>query len=135
MKQGVAYLKNRRKDSQKASILRFLSLQKRAFSALIRFTIEHQEYKIKKDFAMQLYYKRLLDKTLASLRVYKTYKARVRKEREEAREAKKAEATERQRSVSAEIQRDFEAYTASKLTSRKSEAQPTEQSNRSQRSS
>ena len=62
----------------------------------------NQELKIKKDFAMELYYKRLLDRTLSSLKVYKTYK--------------KVHREERQRSVSHEIQQEYHRQSRGKLS-------------------
>jgi len=58
----------------KASIFRFLALQKKALQALIRHSVVHQELRIKKEFAMKLYYKRLLDMGMSALKIYKNVK-------------------------------------------------------------
>ena len=70
MKAGIAYLKERRQDRHKASIFRFLALQKKALNALINHSVCTQEMRIKKEFATKLYYKRLLDLAFGSLKIY-----------------------------------------------------------------
>lgn len=78
IKMGTQYLKERRKDRHKASIFRFLSLQKKAFKAMVQNSIEMQEVRIKKEFAMQLYYKRVLDLGFSSLKIYTQYRIEKR---------------------------------------------------------
>ena len=90
IKAGSQYLKERRKDRHRASIFRFLSLQKRAINALMENSVKSQEMRIKKEFAMQLYYNRLLDVALSSLRVYKNYKVNSRIERRASRHSEAA---------------------------------------------
>ena len=70
MKKGTAYLKERRTMRHKASIFRFLALQRRALRALIQYQVLAQEARVKKEFARRLYYKRLLDLAFSSLKVY-----------------------------------------------------------------
>ena len=74
MRKGTEYLKERRKMRHKASIFRFLALQKKALQALIQHSVSGQEGRIKKEFAMKLYYKRLLDLGMGSLKIYKNAK-------------------------------------------------------------
>lgn len=47
MKIGTQILKNDRKMRHKASIFRFLALQKKAFGILIRYSLSSQETRIK----------------------------------------------------------------------------------------
>lgn len=70
IKLGTATIKDRRQQRHKASIFRFLSLQKKGLEALIDHSCGTQEVRIKKEFAMKLYYKRLLDLGFAGLRAY-----------------------------------------------------------------
>ena len=70
IKLGTSILKDRRQQRHKASIFRFLSLQKKGMEALIDHSCGSQEIRIKKQFAMRLYYKRLLDLGFAGLRAY-----------------------------------------------------------------
>lgn len=79
MVQGTQYLKARRKQRQTASIFRFLSLQKKALQALLAHTITSQELVIKKEYAMRLYYNRLLEQAMSSLKIYKGFKAQQRR--------------------------------------------------------
>ena len=74
MKDGTLYLKQRRQMRHKASIFRFLALQKKGLNALVKHSVDSQEHRIKKEFAMRLYYKRLLDLGLSSLKIYKEYR-------------------------------------------------------------
>lgn len=74
MKDGTLYLKQRRQMRHKASIFRFLALQKKGLGALVKHSVDSQEHRIKKEFAMRLYYKRLLDLGLSSLKIYKDYR-------------------------------------------------------------
>ena len=69
----------------KASIFRFLALQKRAFNALAKYQVDAQEQRIKKEFAMKLYYKRLLDRGMSSLIIYRDYKQHRRNHRSSSR--------------------------------------------------
>lgn len=73
IKQGVSILQDRRKMRHKASIFRFLAVQRKAYNSLVKFCIQRQEVRIKKEFAMQLYYKRILDTGFTSLKVYREY--------------------------------------------------------------
>ena len=81
MKKGTAYLKERRKMRHKASIFRFLALQRKALQALIRSQVLAEEMLVKKEFASRLYYKRLLDLAYSSLKVYVREKQATRAER------------------------------------------------------
>jgi hypothetical protein len=78
IKLGTQNLKFTRKMRHRASIFRFLSLQKKGIEALIDHSCGSQEIRIKKQFAMKLYYKRLLDMGLAGLRAYKNDKQQKR---------------------------------------------------------
>ena len=74
IKMGTEVLRDRRKMRHKASIFRFLSVQRQAFDCMAKFTIDRQEVRIKKEFALQLYYKRILDTGFSSLKVYREYR-------------------------------------------------------------
>ena len=54
---------------------------------MIHYSVSRQELRIKKDFAMKLYYKRLLDLGMGGLKIYKSAKQQKRLERRNNRES------------------------------------------------
>ena len=54
---------------------------------MIQRSVSRQELRIKKDFAMKLYYKRLLDLGMGGLKIYKSAKQQKRLERRNNRES------------------------------------------------
>lgn len=85
MKIGTAYLKERRKMRHKASIFRFLALQRKALRALGRHHTQTAEHRVKNEFALRLYYKRVLDVAFSCLKIYTREKQAARMERERRR--------------------------------------------------
>jgi len=54
---------------------------------LIHYSVSRQELRIKKEFAMKLYYKRLLDLGFGGLKIYKSAKQQKRLERRNDKES------------------------------------------------
>lgn len=81
MKLGTAYLKQRRKMRHKASIFRFLALQRKALQALVQHQSLTAERRVKNEFALRFYYKRVVDLTFSCLKIYAREKQAARAER------------------------------------------------------
>lgn len=89
MKKGTMYLKERRKMRHKASIFRFLALQRKALQGFMQYQTRSQEQRVKKDYAIRLYYKRMLDLGFSCLKIYAREKQLARAERRKRRETSK----------------------------------------------
>lgn len=88
----------------KASIFRFLALQRKALQGLTHYSVSRQELRIKKEFAMKLYYKRLLDLGMGGLKIWMRAK---QQKRLEARNPRGTAERDRSQSWSAEEPRVF----------------------------
>lgn len=93
IKKGTAYLKERRKMRHKSSIFRFLSLQRKALQGFMKYQTLAMELRVKKEYALRLYYKRMIDLGFSCLRIYTREKKAAREERRKRREEGAANAT------------------------------------------
>lgn len=67
---GTFILKEQRKVRHKASIFRFLALQRRALQGMSRYVELSREHRVKNDCALRLYFRHTIYKTFSVLKAY-----------------------------------------------------------------
>ena len=73
-------IKLKRKQNTDAAIFRFLSLQRRGYIQWVDYISKMKRVKIKRHYAMTLYYNRMCDKVMTALKVNAKVKRRKRQE-------------------------------------------------------